>query len=138
MFKKTAQRIDKVDTVVGPGTEFEGSIKATGIIRIDGKLKGTVETTGDIIIGDQGEVIADVIASNITIAGKMHGNIVVKEKTTLLQKGHVEGDIETKIIVIEDGATFNGKCIMGEGRKQATTQVQDQNNQGKSGKQKTA
>ncbi|OEF97328.1 bactofilin family protein [Desulfuribacillus alkaliarsenatis] len=130
MFKKAAQRVDKVDTVVGPGTEFEGSIKATGIVRIDGKLKGSIETTGDIIIGDQGEVTADVDASNITIAGKIRGNISVKDKTTILQKGVVEGDIDTKSIVIEEGATFKGKCVMGEERKHSSNNQNNQNNKG--------
>ncbi|OEH86499.1 hypothetical protein BHU72_12860 [Desulfuribacillus stibiiarsenatis] len=114
MFKKPAQRVDKVDTVIGPGTEFEGHIKATGIVRIDGKVTGKIETSGDVVIGDQGELKADVSANNITIGGKIFGNVNAKEKATILQKGFVEGDIETKNIAIEDGATFKGRCIMGE------------------------
>lgn len=126
MFKKTAQRIDKVDTVIGPGTVFEGTIKATGIVRIDGKLTGSVETSGDIIVGDQGNVQADVSANNITIAGKIHGNVTAKEKTSLLHKAFVEGDIDTKNIIIEEGAVFKGRCIMGETQSQSQSAQQQQ------------
>lgn len=135
MFKKVTQGIDRVDTVVGPGTEFEGVIKAKGIVRIDGKLTGSVETTGDIIIGEQGVVTADVVANNITIAGKITGNISVKEKATILNKGSVCGDIETKNIIIEDGANFKGSCLMGEERK---LNSDNQSNQSKSNKNRAS
>lgn len=139
MFKKVTQGIDRVDTVVGPGTEFEGVIKAKGIVRIDGKLTGSVETTGDIIIGEQGVVTADVVANNITVAGKIEGNISVKEKATILNKGSVCGDIETKNIIIEDGATFKGSCIMGEDRKSNVAGTQgNQGNQAKSNKNRAS
>jgi len=138
MFKKTAQRIDKVDTVIGPGTEFEGTIKATGIVRIDGKLAGSIETSGDIIIGDKGEVKADLSGNNVTIAGKLQGNVTSKEKTTILHKGTVVGDITTKNVVIEDGAIFRGRCIMGENKEPQTNNHNHGNNRKDAGKTKAS
>ena len=136
LFNRAAQRIDKVDTVIGPGTVFEGSIKATGIVRIDGKLTGHVETSGDIIIGEKGEVKADMCANNLTIAGSAIGDIHAKEKTTILCKGRVEGDVETKHIVIEEGAVFKGRCVMGEAKtapsnQNSANQQQTKKEQGK-------
>lgn len=117
MFSSKGQRSDKVDTVIGPGTEFEGTIKATGVVKIDGRFTGTITTTGDIVIGDKGLVKANVSGNNTTVAGKIIGDIKSKEKTTILHKGIVEGDILTKNIIIEQGGTLKGKCTMGEDKE---------------------
>lgn len=140
LFNRSSQRIDKVDTVIGPGTVFEGSIKATGIVRIDGKLSGHVETSGDIIVGEKGEVRADMYANNFTIAGSAFGDIHAKEKTVILHKGRVEGDIDTKNIVIEEGAVFKGRCIMGDTKAASGNQTivsQNITNQSSANQQQT-
>ena len=119
MFGNKGQRADRVDTIIGPGTEFEGTIKATGIVKVDGKFTGTITTTGDIEIGDKGLVKADVVGNNTVVAGKIIGNIKSKEKTTILHKGVVEGDILTKNIIIEQGGILKGKCTMGDDKETA-------------------
>ena len=111
--KKTqTQKIDEIDTVIGPGTKFEGDLKATGIVRIDGMFNGDIYTTGDIIIGDHGETNGTMTSRNMIIAGKTNSKLKCEEKLEIRSTGKVIGDVEVKNIIIEENAVFKGQCIM--------------------------
>jgi len=111
--KKTQpQKIDEIDTVIGPGTKFEGEIKATGIVRIDGLFNGDIYTKGDIIIGDHGETNGTMTSRNMIIAGKTNSKLKCEEKLEIRSTGKVIGDVEVNNIVIEENAVFKGQCVM--------------------------
>ncbi len=114
MFKNKNQKVnvDDIDTVIGPGTNFEGNIQAVGIIRIDGIFNGEMTTQGDIIIGERGNVKGTLIARNMIVAGVSYATLDCKGKLEIKASGKVKGDISVESIVIEDGADFTGKCTM--------------------------
>jgi len=109
---KKPQKIDEIDTIIGPGTKFDGNIEATGIVRVDGAFTGNIITKGDIIIGDNGKVDGTMSARNIVIAGVINANISCSEKLEIKSQGKVNGDIAVKSIIIEENAVFNGTCLM--------------------------
>jgi len=109
---KKPQKIDEIDTIVGPGTKFEGNIEAIGIVRVDGAFYGNITTKGDVIIGDNGKVEGTVTARNMVVAGVTNANINCLEKLEIRSQGKVNGDISVKNIIIEEKAIFNGKCSM--------------------------
>ena len=43
---------EKLDTILGKGSSFEGALDAAGGVRIDGRFKGSVKTSGDVIVGE--------------------------------------------------------------------------------------
>ncbi len=110
--KPQVQKVDEIDTVIGPGTKFEGEIKAIGIVRIDGVFSGEISTQGDIIVGDQGEANGNLSSNNMIIAGKSNAKLKCKEKLEIRSSGTVIGDVEVKNIVIEENAVFKGQCVM--------------------------
>lgn len=110
--KKTAQKIDEIDTVIGPGTSFEGNVNATGIVRIDGVFRGEITTKGDIIVGEQGKVSGSLSSNNMIIAGNSDAALMCSGKLEIRATGKVVGDIEVDSIIIEDKALFNGQCKM--------------------------
>lgn len=103
---------DKVDTIFGSSTEFIGKIKAAGILRIEGKVEGEIESTGDVIITESGMVKADIKARHAVIAGSFNGNASLEGKMEIRATGKVIGDIKVAGIVIEDGGLLEGKCEM--------------------------
>lgn len=103
---------DKVDTIIGKDTEFNGTFHARGVIRIDGKVDGEILTQGDIIVGETGKIIGDIKARHITLAGEMHGNAIVQGRLEITSTGKLFGDIEVSNLVVNDGAVFDGKCEM--------------------------
>jgi cytoskeletal protein CcmA (bactofilin family) len=95
------------------GTEITGDITSNGDLRIDGKLNGSVNMEGKLVIGEKGEVDGDINCTNATVAGTLKGRINVKELMTMLKSAHVEGDLITGKLSVEPGAEFTGTCSMG-------------------------
>lgn len=97
-------------TTFSQGTTITGDVIVENDIRIAGTLKGTVNTTGHLIVEQTGLIEGTVKAQAATIAGKIEGNIDINEKLILESKATVKGDIRTKFLVIEDGASYTGNC----------------------------
>ncbi|MBP9151767.1 MAG: polymer-forming cytoskeletal protein [Flavobacteriales bacterium] len=98
---------------INSDTVIEGSIKAKGNLRIDGKLTGTLECQGRLVIGASGSVEGDIRCENAEIEGTIKADITVSELLSLKSTAKVHGDILTKKLAIEPGATFSGSCSMG-------------------------
>lgn len=98
---------------INSDTVIEGSIKARGNLRIDGKLTGTLECQGRIVIGASGVIEGDIKCENAEIEGSLKANITVSDLLSLKSTAKVQGDIVTKKLAIEPGATFTGSCSMG-------------------------
>lgn len=100
--------------LIGAGTIVEGKIRTQGSIRIDGKLTGEVHAAENLAIGITGEVEATVNGRNVTIGGKVKGNITSVEKLVLEGKSVVRGDVKASKLIIDEGAVFDGKVTMTE------------------------
>ena len=98
---------------INSDTVIEGSIKAKGNLRIDGKLTGTLECQGRVVIGASGSVEGEIRCENAEIEGSIKANIVVSDLLSLKSTAKVQGDIVTKKLAIEPGASFTGSCSMG-------------------------
>ena len=118
-------RIIKINNTMGK-TEFEnapinnittgsvitGSISAIGDFRLDGTLKGDMQLTGKLVIGEQGSIEGNIVCQNATVIGKVIGNISVKELLELSATAYVKGDILINRLSIQPGASFSGTCHM--------------------------
>ncbi|MFM1876075.1 MAG: hypothetical protein RL266_1812 [Bacteroidota bacterium] len=98
---------------INSDTIIEGSIKAKGNLRIDGTLKGDLECQGRVVIGASGSVHGEIRCENAEIEGSIKANITVSDLLSLKSTAKVQGDIVTKKLAIEPGATFTGSCSMG-------------------------
>src|SRR5262245_25710878 len=63
------------ETVLGAGSVMEGTLSSKGNVRLDGDFTGTLEITGNVLIGETAKINADVDARNISIAGAVRGNV---------------------------------------------------------------
>lgn len=106
-----AQQPVGFDTVVGANCEIEGKFISSGNVRIDGTFTGTLEITGNILVGESAEIRADINAKNISIAGTVRGN-VTGNKVQLLRTGRIWGDISASALTTEEGAFIDGKITM--------------------------
>ena len=99
--------------MIGDGTVITGDIKSKGDIRVDGSLKGSIDTEGKVVVGPQGVVEGDVICKDADIAGVLKAKISVSQLLSLKSSAKLNGDIITNKLSIEPGATFTGSCSMG-------------------------
>jgi len=108
-----SERINgKSATLISAGTVLNGDLQSDGDLRIDGTIKGNVTSTAKVIIGNTGFVEGLVTGQQADIAGKVQGNIDVKELLQLREQCIVEGNISAGKLQIEPTATFNGQCRM--------------------------
>ncbi|WP_207554793.1 bactofilin family protein [Acidiluteibacter ferrifornacis] len=120
MFKKSIgnmARNNETDTsainIIRQGTDIVGDITCKGDIRIDGKLKGTLNCDGKVVVGEGGLIEGTITCKNADISGSVKVSISVKELLTLKSTSNLVGDINTNKLQIEPGANFSGNCKMG-------------------------
>ncbi len=99
-------------TLISAGTVLQGDLKSETDLRIDGTIHGNVTSGAKIIIGPDGFVEGTVQGSQADVAGKIVGNINVKDLASLRTKSNVQGNITALSLQIEAGALFNGQSIM--------------------------
>ena len=100
-------------SIIAQNCKFDGKVEVRGTLRVEGEFKGSIGTPESLVIGKTGVVHADVRVKNAIIGGQLYGNIIAENKIELQSGSHVEGDIKTKRLVIDEGVFFEGNCSMG-------------------------
>ena len=113
----------ELNTIIGKGSVIDGKVKIKNSIRIDGKIKGEVSSTGTVTVGGEGEVEGKITAANAIIGGRVQGKMVIQSKIILEKKSVLIGDLKTQQLNIMEGAIFDGNCVM-EDKKAPTRQIQ--------------
>lgn len=98
--------------IIASGTTFQGNIINSGDCRIDGIVKGNINSSSKVIIGKTGVVEGEIICKSIEIEGTAKTNIVATDLLSLKSSAVLNGNIKVDKIAIEPGAKFNGNCIM--------------------------
>ena len=116
MFSRTKDKIkappvETIETVIGPTASFRGTVRADGNIRIDGVFEGAVETAGNLIIGDQAKILADIVAHNVSVAGAVKGDISAN-RVEVLESGRVWGNLTVNSFTLDDGGFVSGQVNM--------------------------
>lgn len=99
----------KVTSIVGPETSVDGTLVAQGCLRIEGTVTGRVECRGDIIICESATVTAGILGRNVTVAGRVCGNVTARQKLELAKTAHLTGNVESNRLVVSLGAFFEGE-----------------------------
>jgi cytoskeletal protein CcmA (bactofilin family) len=115
-----------VSSIITAGTICEGKLRSPGSIRVEGRIVGEIVAGQGISIGGTGEVDGNVSAKLVTIGGKITGSVLAQEKLVFESKAVVRGDIRAAKLVIEEGALFDGKCIMSDTKSMPPQAVPEQ------------
>ena len=102
--------------LLGAGTSVEGKIRTQGSIRIDGKIVGEVHAAENVAIGLTGEIEGMINGRIVTVGGKIRGNVTAVDKLVLEGKAVVRGDIRAARLVVDEGAQFDGRVSMTDGK----------------------
>ena len=121
--KRKSPNVDRIEAVIGPAASFNGHLKCDGSVRIDGFCEGTIETAGNVIIGEGAQVMADITAENISVSGAVKGNITARGRLEILPTARVWADIAVTSFLIDEGGFFRGKIIMSDEPEPAFTEA---------------
>ncbi len=102
----------KIENVLGPSATYHGNLKSEGNVRIDGYFDGSIETAGNVIIGETAKVIAEIAANNVQVWGAVKGKIAAKGRLEILPSGRVWGEISVTSLLIDEGGLFRGRSVM--------------------------
>ena len=109
---KKTQMTEAINTI-GAGTVVTGDVQSKGDIRVDGSLKGSLNTSGKVVLGKEGVIEGDVLYNSADISGTIKAKITVSQLLSLKATAKLNGDIITNKLSIEPGASFSGSCSMG-------------------------
>lgn len=102
----------RVNSVIGKGTEFEGTVRTKETFRVEGLVKGTIISEGTLIIGNGGKVDGTIHAANILVGGEAYGELYASNKVEANASGRIYGNIHTKSLIVDENAVFEGTCEM--------------------------
>ena len=101
--------LPKPSSIISRGICIEGELDGDESLLIEGRVKGRIESRGDVIVAAGGHVEAVIVARNITIQGRVNGNVEARESVEIQQEGILIGDCCARSIQIREGARFEGR-----------------------------
>lgn len=102
-----------VRSALGPGTVIQGKLSFDTPVRIDGKLSGEISSTDVLIVGESGEIEAELKVKALIVFGKVKGEVEAEERIVLMPTARFEGLSRSPRLRIDEGAKFNARCEMG-------------------------
>ena len=112
---------EKISTLIGSGSVFNGDLIVQDTVRVDGTINGNCTCKGTLILGTEGNIMGNINAQNVFVSGKVKGDIVSTGKLEILSSGQVAGDISARRLVIDEDAYFDGRCTMSNDSSQNQT-----------------
>ncbi len=110
--EKISRRYGKARSALGPGTVIQGKLSFDSPVIMEGKLSGEVFSSEALIVGEKGEIQAQIKVKKLIVGGSVKGEIIATECVEILAGGRIDGDFTSPKFIVEDGGVFNGTCRM--------------------------
>ncbi|EPG66159.1 polymer-forming cytoskeletal protein [Leptospira wolffii] len=114
---------DNNNSVIGPGSIFEGKFYIAGSLRIDGKFEGEIKTDDALFIGETGKVRTNIAAREVIVAGTLIGNIKAESEVRLEETGRLLGDIIAPSLSLAKGVVAKGNITVTGGQKKDVKKI---------------
>ena len=108
-------------TFFGPNVTIDGTVTGSEPVLIEGHVKGAINLSGDLRIGTQARVEAKVHARNVTVEGRLNGDVSADDRVELIAGSTVDGNIKAPKIVVAEGARFRGNVDMGAAKPESAS-----------------
>jgi len=112
-----------IKAYLGSDALFKGTLNFEGTVRIDGKFEGKVDTNDTLVIGETGNMQADVNVGTLVCKGKLQGAVVASKKIEMHPASKILGDIQTPALSIELGAILEGHLNMTKGEDKKVVNI---------------
>lgn len=103
-------------TYIEEGSEIDGKFTFTGTVVMNGRIRGEIASNDNLIIGEKGVVNANIRAGVVQISGEVVGDVVATDRVELRERCRVYGDVSAPVVIVAEGALFEGQCRMTKGR----------------------
>jgi cytoskeletal protein CcmA (bactofilin family) len=110
--KKAPAARGDLSAFIDEGSEIEGKYSFNGTVMINGKFRGEIASSDTLIVAEKGVVHANVRTGILIVSGEVVGDVAASERVELKAGARLIGDVESPIVVIEEGVMFEGHCRM--------------------------
>lgn len=110
--RKKDQGSGELEGFLDEGTSFSGDVSFHDTLRIDGKFEGAVRSGKMLVIGESADVNAEIDVAIVSVSGRLRGSVRASERIELLPTAHAECSLDCKVLVVHEGARFDGQCAM--------------------------
>ena len=117
MRKKAQQNVKsgkEISAIIGLGTEFQGQLLFDGVVRLDGRFSGEIQSSGTLIVGETAHVNAEIKVDTVIVSGEVHGNIIAQNRVEFHAPARLYGNIVSPVLIVDEGVLFEGNCEMSE------------------------
>ena len=107
------------------GISVKGEVSFKDTLRIDGRFEGTIRSGKTLIIGESADVNAEIEVNSLYVSGRLRGQAKVADRIELSGSARVESDLNTSILVVAEGALFDGRCTMNKETRTGPREVEN-------------
>jgi len=112
---KTSKPQTRIDSLIGEGTTVEGNVIFSGGLRVDGRVKGNVQTSDDqpstLVLSERARIEGEIRVSHAVVNGTVVGPVFATEYVELQAKSNVTGDVHYRTLEIQLGAVVQGRLV---------------------------
>src|SRR5436305_7349281 len=105
------------------GAVFKGELEFEDTMRIDGRFNGRITSKNELVVGESAQIEGEIHVGRVAISGTVIGKIIADQRVEIHRNGKVYSDIDTPALIIEEGAIFQGNCVMGEKKPATVTNI---------------
>jgi cytoskeletal protein CcmA (bactofilin family) len=100
--------LEQKSTVLAREDELSGKLVLKGPGQVLGTFSGQIQCDGDLLVGPEANVEADIRGARITIAGVVRGNVIASNRLKITSSGRLEGDATVGALVVQEGGVHYG------------------------------
>ncbi len=109
----TKVELEQPEAILGESIKVKGELVFEKFLRIDGEFEGELVSQGKIHIGPTGRVRSNVELREAIVEGTLEGNIIVRDRLELRGSAKIIGDIQARLLSIDEGVTIEGQVRVG-------------------------
>jgi cytoskeletal protein CcmA (bactofilin family) len=100
---------------IGKSISIKGDVVGDEDTILEGRVEGRVSLRNHhLTIGPNGDVQGEVAAKQVTVVGKISGNVIASERIEVRETGRIQGDLIAPRLTVAEGAIINGAITMKE------------------------
>lgn len=114
--KEEGKRSGQIDSLIGAGTRIDGNICFSGGLRVDGEVKGSIESASGasssmLVLSEHARIEGSVAVSHLVLNGSIVGAVKVSDSLEMQSKARIVGDVEYVLIEMHQGAVIDGRLV---------------------------
>lgn len=116
--KKKKIRFPAYATVIGHGTDVNGTLHFFGGLHVDGRIVGDVEAEGGasgsgsaLTLGTSGVIEGNLTVPHVVIDGTVVGDVRAALRAELASGARIQGTVYYGLLEMDEGAEVNGKLV---------------------------